>query len=101
MADADYAWPRAAGRLFDVNGLFVSIIMSIALALAVGLMLAMINPALFWGVHLGEGAFYVIMPHDSYGWYTACDGAISLLPLSLDGAVIGQRQGHVGEACLR
>ena len=60
---ADYAWPRAAGRLFEVNGLFVSIAISLALALAVGLMLAMINPALFWGVHLGEGAFYVIMPH--------------------------------------
>jgi citrate/tricarballylate utilization protein len=26
-------------------------------------MLAMIAPQLFWGVHLGEGAFYRIMPH--------------------------------------
>ncbi len=60
---ADYAWPRAAGKVFEANGLFVSIAISIALALAVGLMLALINPALFWGVHLGEGAFYVIMPH--------------------------------------
>jgi citrate/tricarballylate utilization protein len=36
---------------------------SAGLALAVGLMLAMIAPHLFWGVHLGEGAFYVLMPH--------------------------------------
>ncbi len=60
---ADYAWPRAAGRLFEQNGLFVSIAISAVLALAVGLMLMLINPALFWGVHIGEGAFYAIMPH--------------------------------------
>ena len=60
---ADYAWPRAAATLFEKNGLFVSIAISLALALAVGLMLTMINPALFWGVHIGEGAFYTIMPH--------------------------------------
>ncbi len=60
---ADYAWPRAAGHLFERNGLFVSIAISLALGLAVGLMLMLINPSLFWGIHLGEGAFYVIMPH--------------------------------------
>ena len=60
---ADYAWPRAAGHLFERNGLFVSIAISLALGVAVGLMLMLINPSLFWGIHLGEGAFYVIMPH--------------------------------------
>ena len=60
---ADYAWPRAAGHLFERNGLFVSIAISLALGLAVGLMLMLITPSLFWGIHLGEGAFYVIMPH--------------------------------------
>ena len=61
---AEYAWPRPLGRVFEANGLFVSIAISAILALAVGLMLALINPALFWGVHLGEGAFYQIMPHN-------------------------------------
>ena len=60
---ADYAWPPAMGRVFEKNGLLVSMVMVVSLSLAVGLMLAMINPALFWGVHLGEGAFYQIMPH--------------------------------------
>ena len=60
---ADYAWPSAMGRVFEKNGLLVSLVMVISLSLAVGLMLAMINPALFWGVHIGEGAFYKIMPH--------------------------------------
>ena len=60
---ADYAWPPAMGRVFEKNGFLVSLVMVISLSLAVGLMLAMINPALFWGVHIGEGAFYKIMPH--------------------------------------
>ena len=49
--------------LFRQNGLFVTLGISGGLALTVGLMLAMIAPSLFWGVHLGEGAFYKIMPH--------------------------------------
>ena len=61
---ADYAWPRPVARVFRANGLFVSIATSVVLALVVGLMLAMINPSLFWGVHIGEGAFYAIMPHN-------------------------------------
>ena len=60
---AELAWPRPMARAFDNNGLIVSMVISAALALAVGLMLAMISPSLFWGVHIGEGAFYQIMPH--------------------------------------
>ena len=59
----DFAWPGALAGLFDRNGLALAMAASAGLALAVGLMLAMIAPHLFWGVHLGEGAFYVLMPH--------------------------------------
>lgn len=60
---AEYAWPRFMGKVFEKNGLAVSAVLVVSLSLAVGLMLAMIKPDLFWGVHLGEGAFYQIMPH--------------------------------------
>ena len=60
---AAYAWPGPLAGLFRQNGLFVTLGISGGLALTVGLMLAMIAPSLFWGVHLGEGAFYKIMPH--------------------------------------
>ena len=59
---AEFAWPGPSG-LFARNGLALVMIITAALALAVGLMLAMISPQLFWGVHIGEGAFYVLMPH--------------------------------------
>ena len=41
----------------------VTAITTLVLIGIVAAMLMMINPALFWGVHLGEGAFYRIMPH--------------------------------------
>ena len=60
---AAYAWPGPLASLFRRNGLIVTLAISAGLALTVGLMLAMIAPQLFWGVHIGEGAFYIIMPH--------------------------------------
>ena len=54
---AAYAWPGPLAGLFRQNGLFVTLGISGGLALTVGLMLAMIAPSLFWGVHIGEGAF--------------------------------------------
>ena len=59
----DYAWPTPLAGLFSRNGLVVSIICVIVFSIVVGAMLAMIAPHMFWGVHLGEGAFYQIMPH--------------------------------------
>ena len=58
-----FAWPPQMAGLFSKNGLMVSIVITLVLSLAVGLMLMFIAPHLFWGIHLGEGAFYVIMPH--------------------------------------
>ena len=56
-----FAWPGPFAGLFDRNGLVVAMAITACLSLAVG---SMISPDLFWGVHLGEGAFYVIMPHN-------------------------------------
>ena len=60
----EFAYPRALGRIFEQNGLMVSIAITIVFSLVLGAMLAMIAPHLFWGIHLGEGAFYQIMPHN-------------------------------------
>ena len=59
----DYAWPMPLAGLFSRNGLIVSIVCVVVLSIVVGVMLALIAPHLFWGIHLGEGAFYQIMPH--------------------------------------
>ena len=60
---AAHAWPGQLAALFQHHaGLVVTMVISAGLAVTVGL-LAMIAPGLFWGVHIGEGAFYTIMPH--------------------------------------
>ncbi len=59
----EYAWPRPLGRAFQHNGLVVSIAIVAGLAVTLFLMLAIISEDYFWGVHIGEGAFYQIMPH--------------------------------------
>ena len=58
-----YAWPGPLAGLFRRNGLVVGFVLMLGLALVTGVMLALISPHLFWGVHRGEGAFYVLMPH--------------------------------------
>lgn len=60
---SEYAWPTPLAGLFSRNGLIVSMICVVVLSVVVGGMLVMIAPHMFWGVHIGEGAFYQIMPH--------------------------------------
>ena len=59
-----YAWPQSVAKVFQNNGMWVSILTILGLTIVIGLMLALISPDLFWGIHLGEGAFYKILPHN-------------------------------------
>ena len=58
---ADYAWPPALGRLYQRNGLTVSL----ALALGLGLFLAltMLQQGTLWGAPVA-GGFYAVFPHN-------------------------------------
>ncbi|WP_142847552.1 tricarballylate utilization 4Fe-4S protein TcuB [Telmatospirillum sp. J64-1] len=60
----EYAWPRPLARLFHRNGLVVSLITAIGIALImIGTMLLQSNDVLF-ARHQGEGAFYAVIPHN-------------------------------------
>ena len=58
---ADYAWPPALGRLYQRNGLTVSL----ALALGLGLFLALtlLQQGTLWGAPVA-GGFYAVFPHN-------------------------------------
>ncbi|MBN9411943.1 MAG: tricarballylate utilization 4Fe-4S protein TcuB [Burkholderiales bacterium] len=58
---AEYAWPRPLGRLYERNGLVLS--MALALGLALFLALAAAMQQGLWGPH-GGGNFYRIFPHN-------------------------------------
>ncbi|MGO4394934.1 tricarballylate utilization 4Fe-4S protein TcuB [Variovorax sp. M-6] len=58
---ADYAWPPALGRLYQRNGLTLSL--ALAAALALFLVLAVASTGSLWGGRL-EGNFYRLFPHN-------------------------------------
>ena len=62
---ADYAWPRALSGLFRRNGLAVTFAAVLSVGLFMAGFMAVNDPAVMFGTHVGEGAFYRIMPHDA------------------------------------
>ncbi len=58
---ADYAWPPALGRLYQRNGLTVSL--ALALGLGLFLALAMLKQGTLWGAPVA-GGFYAVFPHN-------------------------------------
>ena len=58
---ADYAWPPALGKLYQRNGLTLSV--ALAAALALFLVLAVATQGHLWGA-VGAGGFYAIFPHN-------------------------------------
>ena len=58
----DYAAPRFVSRLFRRNGLAVGLIAVAAVALVALLVLALRGPSVLFATHLGEGAFYAVIP---------------------------------------
>ncbi|GAA4164663.1 tricarballylate utilization 4Fe-4S protein TcuB [Shinella granuli] len=59
-----YAWPRAFSGLFHRNGLAISLIAALSVALFIAGFAAWHDPAVLFGVHTGPGAFYKLMPHN-------------------------------------
>jgi len=59
---AEYAWPAALARLFDRNGLLVSLIAAAGLAAVLLLTLFLRSPGVLYGMHRGAGAFYAVIP---------------------------------------
>jgi citrate/tricarballylate utilization protein len=62
---AAYAWPRAFSGLFARNGLAVSLIAAVSVAVFIFGFAAANDPAVLHGVHTGPGAFYALMPHNA------------------------------------
>lgn len=57
----DYAWPPALGRLYQRNGLTISLML--ALGLGLFLVLAMLKQGTLWGAPVA-GGFYAVFPHN-------------------------------------
>ena len=60
-----YAWPRAFSGLFARNGLAISVVAALSVALFVLGFVAFRDSAVLFGTHTGPGAFYRLMPHNA------------------------------------
>lgn len=73
-----YAWPRCASGMFERNGLSIALVTALSIAAFIGGFVGWHDPAVMFGKHSGEGAFYRLMPHNAMA---ALFGAISLYVL--------------------
>ena len=60
-----YAWPRPLSGLFERNGLAISLIAALSVAVFIAGFVGWNDPAVLFGVHTGPGAFYRLMPHNA------------------------------------
>ena len=60
-----YAWPRALAPLFARNGLAISLIAALSVAIFVAGFVGWHDPNVLWQSHTGPGAFYRLMPHNT------------------------------------
>ena len=59
-----YAWPGFMARLFERNGLVVSLAIATSIALVFALLFAYQDPAVLFSRHTGPGAFYEVVGHN-------------------------------------
>jgi len=62
---AHYAWPRAFAGLFQRNGVAVSLIAALSVAIFIIGFALWTDPGALFAVHTGPGAFYRLMPHNT------------------------------------
>ncbi len=60
-----YAWPAFMGPLYDNNALAVALITAAALSAFLFGLFAWVAPEVIWASHVGEGAFYKVISHNT------------------------------------
>ncbi len=61
---ARHVWPGPVRGLFARNGLWITLLAAFSVAGFIGGFVAWHDPTVLFGVHVGEGAFYRLMPHN-------------------------------------
>lgn len=96
-----YAWPRAFSGLFHRNGLAISLIAALSVALFIAGFTAWHDPAVLFGVHTGPGAFYKLMPHNAMALLFGAAFAYAVVAMAMGirnfWRDIGEPAGTLGE----
>ncbi|CAH0343158.1 tricarballylate utilization 4Fe-4S protein TcuB [Rhizobium sp. CECT 9324] len=78
-----YAWPRPLSGLFHRNGLSISVIAAISVAVFIAGFAGWHDPSVLFGVHTGPGAFYKLMPHNTMAVIFGAAFCYSLLAIGM------------------
>lgn len=73
-----HAWPRQLGSLFQRNGIIVTSLACLAVAVFIAGFVWFQDPDVLFGVHQGPGAFYAVMPHN---WMIGIFGSVFVYSL--------------------
>lgn len=96
-----YAWPRAFSGLFHRNGLAISLIAALSVAVFIAGFAAWHDPAVLFGVHTGAGAFYKLMPHNAMALLFGAAFAYAVVAMAMGirnfWKDIGEPAGTLGE----
>lgn len=61
---ARFAWPDFLSGLFRRNGLAVGLVTAVAVTAVVALVMLLRSPAIVFATHVGDGAFYDVVPYE-------------------------------------
>jgi citrate/tricarballylate utilization protein len=78
-----YAWPDALGRLFERNGVVVSLVAAFSLALVMVLAAGLRAPHILYSPHKGPGAFYQVVPSLAMSALAVLTFGFSLLAMAI------------------
>jgi citrate/tricarballylate utilization protein len=78
-----YAWPGFMARLFERNGLVVSMATALSLAVVIVALFAWHKPSVLFARHTGPGAFYEIVSHEAMVVVAAIAFCYSVLALAM------------------
>ncbi len=62
---AAYAWPSAFRGMFARNGVAISLVVALSVAVFIIGFVGFNDPQILFGTHSGPGAFYQLMPHNT------------------------------------
>ncbi|MES9969598.1 MAG: tricarballylate utilization 4Fe-4S protein TcuB [Candidatus Thiodiazotropha sp.] len=82
-----FAWPAGFARLLSRNGVVVSLVTSLSIALLLLLAALLVSPQNLLGIHTGSGAFYAVVPYQAMVYPAA-----AILLFGIAAMVIGFRR---------
>jgi citrate/tricarballylate utilization protein len=61
----NYAWPKKLGTLYDNNAMATAVVTTTCVVLFLVAVLQAVSPGVLWDTHVGPGAFYQIIAHNT------------------------------------